>query len=245
MWRHCYGTRLSNNSCTLSENIYHRLSPLFMNAMMTSSDGNIFRVTGHLCGEFTGPRWIPAQKASAAELWYFFHLRLNKRLSKESWGWWFETLSRPLWRHRNVKPISSTLRYHDHLPYFLSISLNETEERQEIKNIYTNKCTYTKEAMSSFLNEMILEEIHATMDHNPYADPNENFNKLSDKIIQLRDKHIPCRLVKFRTHRHRRTKWITSGTIKSIRYKNRLYKRLRTKSPSILRHWKRLFEEPK
>ena len=27
--------------------------------MMTSSNGNIFRVTGHLCGEFTGLRWIP------------------------------------------------------------------------------------------------------------------------------------------------------------------------------------------
>ena len=31
----------------------------------------------------------------------FFDLRLNKRLSKQSWGWWFETLWRPLWRHRN------------------------------------------------------------------------------------------------------------------------------------------------
>ena len=31
----------------------------------------------------------------------FFDLRLNKRLSKQSWGWWFETPSRPLWRHRN------------------------------------------------------------------------------------------------------------------------------------------------
>ena len=31
-----------------------------------------------------------------------FSLRLNKRrLSKQSWGWWFETLSRPLWRHCN------------------------------------------------------------------------------------------------------------------------------------------------
>ena len=26
--------------------------------MMTSSTGNIFRVTGHLCGEFTGPLWL-------------------------------------------------------------------------------------------------------------------------------------------------------------------------------------------
>ena len=39
--------------------------------MMTSSNGNIFRVTGPLCGEFTGHRWIPLTKASDAELWCF------------------------------------------------------------------------------------------------------------------------------------------------------------------------------
>ena len=32
----------------------------------------------------------------------FFDLGLNKRLSKQSWGWWFETPSGPLWRHCNV-----------------------------------------------------------------------------------------------------------------------------------------------
>ena len=30
-----------------------------------------FRVTGHLCGDFTGHRWIPHAKASDAELWCF------------------------------------------------------------------------------------------------------------------------------------------------------------------------------
>ena len=39
--------------------------------MMTSSNGNIFHVTGHLCGEFTGLRWIPCTKASDTELWCF------------------------------------------------------------------------------------------------------------------------------------------------------------------------------
>ena len=39
--------------------------------MMTSSNGNIFRVTGHLRGEFTGHRWIPRKKASDVELWCF------------------------------------------------------------------------------------------------------------------------------------------------------------------------------
>ena len=69
--------------------------------MMTSSNGNIFRVSGHLWGEFTGSRWLPRTKASDAER-VFFDLCRNKRLSKQSWGWWFETLSCPLWRHCDV-----------------------------------------------------------------------------------------------------------------------------------------------
>ena len=71
--------------------------------MMASSNGNIFRVTGHLCGEFTGPRWIPAQRPVMWSFDVFFDLRPNKRLSKQSWGWWSETPSSSLWRHRNEK----------------------------------------------------------------------------------------------------------------------------------------------
>ena len=70
--------------------------------MMTSSNGNIVRVTGHLCGEFTGPGEFPAQRPVTRSFDVFFDLHLNKRLSKQSWGWWFETLSRPLWRHHNA-----------------------------------------------------------------------------------------------------------------------------------------------
>ena len=39
--------------------------------MMTSSNGNIFRVTDHLWGESIGHRWIPPTKASDAELLCF------------------------------------------------------------------------------------------------------------------------------------------------------------------------------
>ena len=44
---------------------------------------------------------FPAQRPETRSFDVFFDLRLNKRLSKQSWGWWFETLSRPLWRHCN------------------------------------------------------------------------------------------------------------------------------------------------
>ena len=44
---------------------------------------------------------FPAQRPVTRSFDVFFDLRLNKPLSKESWGWWFETLWCPSWRHFN------------------------------------------------------------------------------------------------------------------------------------------------
>ena len=46
-----YNMILHTSLQCLVQSINHSLS-----AMMTSANGNIFHVTGHLCGEFTGPR---------------------------------------------------------------------------------------------------------------------------------------------------------------------------------------------
>ena len=47
------------------------------------------------------PGEFPAQRPVTRSFDVFFDPRLNKRLSKQSWGWWFETLSCPLWPHCN------------------------------------------------------------------------------------------------------------------------------------------------
>ena len=44
---------------------------------------------------------FPAQKPVTRNFDVFFDLRVNKRLSKQWLGWWFEMPSRPLWRHCN------------------------------------------------------------------------------------------------------------------------------------------------
>ena len=55
----------------------------------------IFARNSPVTGEFT------AQRPLTPSFDVFFDLRLNKRLSKQSWCWWFGTASRPLWRHCN------------------------------------------------------------------------------------------------------------------------------------------------
>ena len=77
---------------------------------------------------------FPAQRPVTRRFDAFFGLRLNNRLSKQWWGWRFETPSPPLWRHCNdwngqqtLEPISqcfvrsklkasenSPLNNHDH-----------------------------------------------------------------------------------------------------------------------------------
>ena len=71
------------------------------------------------------PGEFPPQRPVKRSFDVFFDLRLNKRLSKQSWGWWFETLSRPLWRQCNV------LILHTHTPW---IFVRVGEKRRVILN---------------------------------------------------------------------------------------------------------------
>ena len=55
------------------------------------------------------PGEFRAQRPVTRSFDVFFDLRRIKGLNKQSWGWWSETLSRPLWRHSNV--ISRVVQY--------------------------------------------------------------------------------------------------------------------------------------
>ena len=89
---------------------------IFIKYMMTSSNGNIFRVTGHLRREFTGPRWIPRTKASDAEIWYFL---------------W----SAPEWTIEiNNREASDLRRHRDH--YDVTIMISTVKPWRHLSNMY-------------------------------------------------------------------------------------------------------------
>ena len=66
-------------------------------ALLALCEGNL-----PVTGEF------PIQRPITRSFGVFFDLSLNKRLRKQSCGWWFKTLSRSLWRHCNrISHVSS------------------------------------------------------------------------------------------------------------------------------------------
>ena len=84
---------------------------------------------------------FPTQRPVTRSFDVFFDLRLNKRLNKQCWGWWFETPSRPLWRHCNacilqserttMGPYIAVSRHNEILCLWI-----ETENSNEVKHHY-------------------------------------------------------------------------------------------------------------
>ena len=91
-------------------------------ALLAVSAGN-----SPVTGEF------PAQRPVTRSVDVFFDLRLNTRLSNQWWGWWFETPSRPLWRHCNV--LSKYRRQHCAILYIMRQVGNFALGRHKVTSI--------------------------------------------------------------------------------------------------------------
>ena len=91
-WRCCswYIFEMVHDSCHIFPCWRHQME--IFSALLAICAGN-----SPVSGEF------PAQRPATQSFDVFFDPCLNKRLSEQSWGWWFETLYRPLWRRCNAQ----------------------------------------------------------------------------------------------------------------------------------------------
>ena len=69
-------------------------------------------------------------------------------------------------------------------------------------------------------------DIYNELDHDLNNDPNENYNILENHIKTAIEEAIHSKKVRFNKYKHRKSPWITNGTLKSIKYRDNLYKNL-------------------
>ena len=60
------------------------------------------------------------------------------------------------------------------------------------------------------------------------ANPNDNYNKLNTIIMDSLSKHLPKKVTKFQKQKHRKSKWITQGIVKSIANRDKMHIKLRS-----------------
>ena len=86
-------------------------------------------------------------------------------------------------------------------------------------------------AISNFRGELTEIDISSLFNANLATDLITDYEKFEKIVTKTYDKHFPEKRVKFNKHKYKRSNWITSGILKSIEFRDKLYRRLKICSP--------------
>ena len=95
--------------------------------------------------------------------------------------------------------------------HFSQVSSNDKKSRF-VKG-YTNK----ENGAHALLESLRAANTYELLDDNLYSNQNLNYDKLHSCIMELKEKHLSYKLVKFNKYKHKGNKSITNGMIKSLK----------------------------
>ena len=115
-------------------------------------------------------------------------------------------------------------RISDHFPYFLRLDYGQI--KRVLPPPYIRERPINDVNLQNFksdiINSNLLDRINADTN-----DIDVKYDILHDTLTNAINKHIPVKTVKFDKHKHRKSHWITKGIIKSIRFRDNLYLKLK------------------
>ena len=116
----------------------------------------------------------------------------------------------------------------DHQPCFVTLDyLNMSATPQKYITIKTKSTS----AINNFIQDLENSCSLQNFNNNPEVDPNMNYEILHNLISKAMNKHLPCKTVKFQKYKHKRQSWITRGILLSIKFRDKLYKRVVSANP--------------
>ena len=81
--------------------------------------------------------------------------------------------------------------------------------------------------MREFLRELEDINIYDKLEQLNDSNPQDNYDRFITLINDAKEKHLPKKTVKFNKRKHKKSKWMTYGILKSINTKDKLYKKNR------------------
>ena len=113
----------------------------------------------------------------------------------------------------------------DHLPCFMSISFkNKFEPRPKFIKVQKKNSNSFKE----FYEEISYTDFLTLINNDINNDPSINYSILENKLNELLGKHFPIKTVRFNKYKHKCSSWITEGILKSIKFRDQLYRNLKS-----------------
>ena len=116
----------------------------------------------------------------------------------------------------------------DHLPCVINIpNLCNYQNGPKFIHLKTNDIN----SVTNFKMDIMNAKIYDKLNHDEMGDPNDNYNIVETIIQDKINTHFPTRTVKFNYNKHKKPKWVTNGIIKSIKFRNCMYKKLKATNP--------------
>ena len=127
--------------------------------------------------------------------------------------------------HTNIFSSIIMSKISDHFPCLVKLEiLNEKPKRPK----YIQKRVITEAATHNFREELHSSDISSHLNANLMTDPNPGYDIFERIALSAYEKHFPNKRVKVNKHKHKLSPWITTGLIKSIEFRDKLYKRLKS-----------------
>ena len=63
-------------------------------------------------------------------------------------------------------------------------------------------------------------------------DPNVNYNILENMLTKLYEQHFSLKTVRYDKYKHKKEDWITTGILHCIKYRDKLYRKLKQTAPT-------------
>ena len=112
----------------------------------------------------------------------------------------------------------------DHQPYFIFIN---TANPKIATPKYIDVNSLNPVAISNFVNGIKLSNIYNKLNKCTDADPNETYDIIHYDIELNTNIHLPETMVKLKLNFHKNSCWIKPGILRSIKYRDKLYKQPR------------------
>ena len=127
--------------------------------------------------------------------------------------------------HTNISSSIIMSKISDHSPCLVKLEiLNEKPKRPK----YIQKRVISEAATHNFREELRSSDISSHLNANLMTDPNPGYDIFERIALSAYEKHFPNKRVKVNKHKHKLSPWITTGLIKSIEFRDKLYKRLKS-----------------
>ena len=112
----------------------------------------------------------------------------------------------------------------DHLPYFISI---DKIISKQMNPKYIEIRTNNEHAKLNYCEAVGKLNIMGKLNQDSLNDPNVNYDLLECMLTRLHNTHFPTKTVRYNKHKHKKSTWITAGIIRSIKRKDKLYRKLK------------------